>query len=105
MAKYSQKPGTLDLELVFGDNFAMSLALTQAGAPWNLSTATISAHTDTSGIYFAIDPVNLEGGEFSMRVASEITALLVDKERWKLEIIDGGINDTVLSGAIVRALP
>lgn len=103
MARFSQAPGILDIELVFGDSFSALLTFTKNGVAWDLSTYAITAKTDSSGKPFTITAVDLVNGKFNLDMSAADTATLIADETWYLQFVLSGVVNTELTGTILEA--
>jgi hypothetical protein len=100
MARYSQKPGPLDIELVFGDSLSALLTFKKAGLPWDISTYTIVGLTSESGLSFTFTPVDLASGQVNISMSASDTAKLISDETWTCVFSRSGEKNTELKGKV-----
>lgn len=102
------KPVELDIDLVQGDVYSMTITFTDAnGAAINYSTATFAAQIrptftspDAQMTAFTVDATNKATGIVIISLTSAQTRKLPTQCRWDFEIRFSGVPTTLFAGAV-----
>lgn len=100
MATYSQRPGTLDIEIVQGDD----LTTGTLDFSDSLSGYTLAATCNPLGgasVTLTVNTVDLSAGQISLTITDTISAALpVGAHEWRLTRTISGNTRTVLAGML-----